>query len=365
MVKNNKKLKYFIGLNHFSKFGPVRIKKIENYFPDAETAFGASIKDFTKAGIEEKIASEFISMRKNLSPDKIIFELEKENIKTVCQEDEIYPKLLKEIFDPPPLLYYRGNLFDDHKFSLAIVGSRKSTHYGEQIIEKIIPGLIQNNFTINSGLALGIDSLAHKTTLKSQGKTIAVLGTGIDNKSIYPSYNKKLALEIIENDGALVSEFPPGTPPLRHHFPQRNRIVSGMSNGILVIEAAQKSGALITARLGLEHNREVMAVPGNIFSSASTGPNLLIKEGAKSITSTNDILECFGFDTIKEEKKSLNINLSQNEKLVFDGLGHEPIHIDILIKKTLLNPQTVSSALTSLEIKGLVKNIGYMKYVLN
>lgn len=365
MLKTDENLKYFISLNYFSKFGPARINRLEKYFSDAKSAFLSDLNQLVKAGIEGKIAEEFISERKKIVPDSIIEKLNNAGIKTVCLGDEIYPKMLCEIFDAPVLLYYRGTLKDSNKHSLAIVGSRKSTHYGKQAIEKIVPELISNNFTINSGLALGIDSLAHSEALKSTGRTVAVLGSGIDDKSIYPACNKNLALKIVENGGALISEFPPGTPPLRHHFPLRNRIVSGMSRGILVVEAATKSGALITARLGLEHNREVMAIPGNIFSPVSAGPNYLIKEGAKAINNASDIFECLNIDINSKENKKITQLLSEEEALIFKYLSHEPVHIDIITMQTKMPSSKISSVLTIMEIKGLVKNIGSMKYIAN
>jgi len=365
MLKKGENLKYFIALSYFSKFGPIRTKRLEKYFTDAKTAFLSNSDNLIKAGIEQKIAEEFILKRKIIDPDKIIEEISKEGINTIFLEDELYPPLLREIFDPPPLLYYRGSLKNIKKHSLAIVGSRKSTHYSKQVIEKIIPDLIVNDLAINSGLALGVDSIAHTEVLKSKGTTFAVLGSGIDNKSIYPAYNKKLALTIIESEGALLSEFPPGTPPLRHHFPLRNRIVSGMSNGVLVVEAAIKSGALITAKLGLEHNREVMAVPGNIFSIASAGPNQLIKEGAKLINEAKDVLDCLGIENKPQKDQKKILNLNEEETLILKHLNHEPVHIDYITMQTKMPSSKISGILTMMEIKGLVKNVGSMKYISN
>ena len=274
-------LKYWIRLNHFSKFGPARFKKIIKYFSyknnNLKDGFNASINELISAGIEKNIAEEFVSARIKINPDQIIESLNKENIKITTINNKSYPKLLKEIYNPPQLLYYKGRLDLNNEFTLAVVGTRKYTGYGRQVTERIVKDLAQNKLTIVSGLALGIDTLAHLATLDMSGKTIAVLGSGLDKQSIYPSSNRYLADKIINCNGCVISEFPPGTQPLRHHFPQRNRVISGLSLGTLVIEAGEKSGALITAMHSLEQNREVFAVLGNIFLLTSVGTIKLIK----------------------------------------------------------------------------------------
>jgi len=362
-------LKYWIGLNHFPKFGPVRYKKIIKYFSNENSnlknAFNASTREFAKAGIEENIATEFISARVKINPEQIIENLNRENIKVATINSEFYPKLLQEIYNPPPLLYYKGDINLDNEFTLAVVGTRKCTSYGRQVTEKIVRDLTQNKLTIVSGLALGIDTLAHLTTLDMAGKTVAVLGSGLDKQSIYPSSNRYLADKIIANNGCVISEFPPGTQPLRYNFPQRNRIISGLSLGTLVIEAGEKSGALITAMHSLEQNREVFAVPGNIFSPVSEGPNKLIKIGAKSVTTAKDIIETLDLAQITayiDNKKIMPE--SEEEKKIITWLTHEPIHIDEIVRLTKLDTSAINSTLTIMEMKGMVKNLGGMQYVL-
>ena len=358
---------YLIALCYFKKFGPVSLKKIKNYFPSWQAAFGAPVEEIIRAGIEEKIAAEFVQARQNIIPEKIKAELAQDLIKTISIEEEGYPELLKEIFYPPFLLFYKGDLkINGHK-TLAVVGARKCTHYGQQAIEKLIPEIVKNKIIIVSGLAIGIDSLAQMETVKTGGQTIAVLGTGIDKNSIYPAQNFQLAEEIIASGGAIVSEFVPGTPPLKQNFPQRNRIIAGLARATLVIEANQKSGSLITARFALEEGREVLAVPGNIFSPASEGPNNLIKSGAKPIFTADDILESFGVFVEKNEEKT-GKDLSQfniDERKILERLSCEPMMLDELAQLTKLDMKIINSTLTILEIKKAVKNTGGGGYIIN
>jgi DNA processing protein len=310
------------------------------------------------------VACEFASARIKIDPDRAWEKLEKENIKIITINDALYPKLLKEIHNPPPLLYYQGKLEKD-EYTLAVVGSRKHTSYGQRLTADMVKKLAGNNLTIVSGLALGIDSLAHSATLEAGGRTIAVLGTGLDKQSIYPSANKYLAEKIVAEDGCLFSEFPLGTPPLKHHFPQRNRIISGLSLGTLVIEAGEKSGALITAFIALDQNREVFAIPGSIYSPASEGPNKLIKLGAKAVNSAEDIIESLNLSQATEHIKAKEIvGETAEEKTIIPFLDHEPKHIDELIRLTKLDTSTINSTLTIMEMKGMIKNLGGMQYVL-
>ncbi len=357
--------KYLLALNHFTKFGPVRLQKLKNFFSSWQRAWLASRQDLLQSGIEEKIIDEFISFRSGINPDNIVEKLNKEKINILILENKNYPPLLKEIYNPPPLLYYRGTI-NNQQENIAFVGSRKNTLYGKQVIEKIIPPLAQNNYCIVSGLAFGIDALAHQAALDANDRTVAVLATGLDKQSIYPSANRYLADKIIMSGGMLISEFPPGTPPLKHHFPQRNRIISGLSVAVVIIEAQQKSGALITARHALEQNREIFAVPGNILSSASDGTNNIIKQGAKPITAAEDIIETLDLAPINNY---INTNTQQTvnkeEKILLSYLSSEPIHINELIRKSRFTAAEVNAIITLMEIKGLVKNLGNMLYVLS
>jgi DNA processing protein len=358
---------YLIALSYFPKIGPVKLKKLKNHFPSWQKAFTAPATELIHAGLEEKLADEFIAARTKIYPEAIIESLAAENIKTISIEEDDYPELLKQIFYPPFLLYYKGNFSLHGQKTLAVVGARKCTYYGQQIIEKIIPPLVKNGLTIISGLAVGIDSLAQIETLKAGGRTIAVIGSGLDKKSIYPIQNLLLAKQIVKAGGAVVSEFPPGTQPLPQNFPQRNRIIAGLSQGTLVVEANQKSGSLITARYALDEGREVYAVPGNIFSPASDGPNSLIKSGAKPVFSADDILESYGvFNEIKDKKIAKDFSqFSQTEQTILKKISCDPTPVDEIARLTKLDMKIINSTLSVLEIKKAIKNIGGGSYIIN
>lgn len=358
-------LKYWVALSSFAKFGPIRFKKLRKHFPDMENAFNASAKELESAGIEKSIAEEFTIARTDINPDKLLSGLAAENIQVITANDKTYPKLLAQIYDPPQLFYLKGRLMPEDEFALAVVGARKYTGYGKQVAENIVKDLARNKLTIVSGLALGIDALAHYSALEAGGRTIAVLGSGLDKQSIYPSDNRYIADKIIAGGGAIISEYPIGTPPLRHNFPQRNRIVSGMSLGTLVIEAGEKSGALITARHALEQNREVFAVPGNIFSPVSIGPNNLIKLGAKAVTEAKEIMETLDLMQAASyiENKKI-IPETKEENVVLSCLSREPLHINEIIRLAKLDINIINSTLIMMEMKGMVRNLGNMQYVL-
>ena len=286
----NPQAKYFNAFNLIGNIGPIAFKKILNYFGSLDIAWKSGINEFKQAGLNQSIVEQIIKQRPKINPDYEMEKLEKEKIGLITIQDESYPKLLKEIYAPPAILYIRGSFKPNDNFSLGVVGTRKLSNYGKQITPIITSKLSKAGITIVSGLAKGIDTIAHQTAIENNGRTIAVLGSGIDSKSVYPAINKYLAEKIVEN-GAVISEFPINTKPLAQNFPQRNRIVSGLSLGILVIEAPEKSGAMITARNALEQNRDVFAIPGDILSNNSLGPNNLIKMGAKLVNQVSDILE--------------------------------------------------------------------------
>lgn len=278
-------------------------------------------------------------------------------------DDDYYPDNLKEIHTSPIVLYCSGDISLLKEAQISIVGSRDNTMYGDNCTKKLVSELVSNGFTITSGLAYGIDTLAHKYTLENNGKTIAVLGTGID--VIYPATNKKLANQIVAS-GLIISEFAFGTTPQRYNFPQRNRIISGLSSGVLIIEATEKSGSLITAKYALEQNKEVFAVPGSIFSKASIGCNNLIKQGAKAVTSIEDILNELNINPQKSKEtiKSNNItNLSKNEIIILNSISMELTTIDQIINSTSFEFQQVNEILFDLEMESLIKSVpgGYVR----
>jgi len=280
-----------------------------------------------------------------------------EEIKTISIEDKNYPKALKEIKDPPGVLYYRGEILPEEN-CFAIVGTRRFSPYGKQVALEIAGDSAEAGLTIVSGLAPGIDSFAHQAVIERGKRTIAVLGTGLDEKSIYPQSNLKLAEKILETGGCLISEYPPGTPGSNFTFPQRNRIISGLSLGVLIVEAKQKSGALITANWAKKQGRKVFAVPGPIHSLNSKGCHYLIKNGAKLVESANDILKELNLGCLKLHFKQGVVGETGEENLILEALKEEALDIDKIIEKTKLSAAEVASTLAILEIKGKVRNLG-------
>jgi DNA processing protein len=357
-------VKYFNAFNLIDGIGPIAFKKLLAYFKSLKTAWSAEVSEFTQVGLGKSVIEQIRKKRPKINPDWEMGKLIKEGIDLITIQDKNYPKLLKEIYTPPALLYIRGKFKATDQFSLGIVGTRKLSLYGRQITPLITADLAQAGLTIVSGLAKGIDTLAHQTTLETNGRTIAVLGSGLDRKSIYPFINRRLAEKISQN-GAVISEFPLGTKPLPQHFPQRNRIISGLSLGVLVIEAPEKSGALITAKDALEQNRDIFAIPGPIFNQNSLGPNNLIKMGAKLVSQANDVFEELNLTSLTKPARKKRISSdNQEEALILKQLSAQPIHIDKIINQTKLSTTVVNSTLTLMEIKGKIKNLGGNNYVI-
>lgn len=358
--------KYFHAFNLFNeRIGPMRFKKLLGHFGSLEEAWkNGSQQDFVSAGLEEDLAREIAVRRPQMDLTKELTVLDKENINIITILDEDYPKLLKEIYDPPQIMYIKGKLEPADEFSVAVVGTRKLSTYGQQVATQMARELAQAGLTIVSGLALGIDTLAHLAALEQKTRTIAVLGSSIDRFSIFPAQNKSLAEKIAQN-GAVISEYPMGSAALPHHFPTRNRIVSGLSLGTLVVEAPQKSGAMITANSALSQNREVFAVPGSIFSDNSIGPNSLIKNGAKSIVSASDILEELNLQNLTSNIAVARIAPdNEQEALILKILSHEPVPVDKIVQETKMDTAVVNATLSLMEMKGKIKNLGGMQYVL-
>jgi DNA processing protein len=285
-----------------------------------------------------------------------------EEIKKIDIEDKNYPKLLKKIKDPPKVLYFLGEI-KEREDCFAIVGTRRCSAYGKQVALEMAGDLAEAGLTIVSGLAPGIDTFAHRAVVEKKKRTIAVLGTGLDEKSIYPKSNLKLAKKILEHGGCLISEYPPGTRGTKFTFPQRNRIVSGLSLGVLVVEAKEKSGALITAEYALEQKRPVFAIPGSIYSLNSRGCHRLIKKGAKLVEKAKDILEGLGIE--KKIKKEKIEGRSEEENLILEILKEGALEVEKIIEKTKLPPAKVASIISILEIEGKIKNLGGNIYAIN
>lgn len=284
--------KYWIAFSAFREIGPQRFKLLLEYFGSAKAAYQASSRELTNVGLRSKLVESFVSFRNKFNPDSYFIRLQRLGVGAICLEEDNYPKLLKEIADAPFVIYAKSvgsiNNFCETK-SVAVVGTRKMTDYGKSVTERFTKELVANNFVIVSGLARGVDRIAHETTINNGGKTIAVFGTGFD--SVYPPEHKTLAERIVESGGILISEFPPGARVARSNFVIRDRIISGLSLGVVVTEASERSGTMITARFAAEQGREVFAVPGPITSDTSKGTAELIKKGAKLVNKVEDILE--------------------------------------------------------------------------
>lgn len=357
--------KYWVAFSKSLKIGLETISLLLKYFGNLKAAWlEGNFTTFKKAGLKEKIAQEIVRLQREINPDQEYQKLLDHQIKVSIYNDDSYPKILKEIYSPPAILYIRGTIQKEDEFALGVVGTRRFSSYGKQVTQDIVYGLSRAGITIVSGLAVGIDTEAHKTALEAGGRTIAILGGGIDDESIFPSINKNLAQRIIQQ-GALISEYPPGTPSFKQNFPARNRIIAGLSLGVLVVEAGKTSGALITARDALEQGKDVFAVPGNIYAEQSEGPHNLIKMGAKLVTSYEDILEELNLESAKRliEARKI-IPETPEEAQILKYLSHKPVHIDFLIKKTKMDAHTVNSTLSLMEIKGKVRNLGGMNYIL-
>ena len=287
-----------------------------------------------------------------------------DEIKTITIKDKSYPKLLKEIKDAPEILYVRGKILSEDSF-FAVVGTRMASSYGKQIALEIAGELAEAGLTIVSGLAPGIDTFAHTAAVERNKRTIAVLGTGLDEKSIYPQSNLKLAQRILETGGCLISEYPPGTPGSKFTFPQRNRIISGLSIGVLIVEAKQKSGALITANWAKKQGRKIFAVPGPVHSLNSKGPHYLIKTGAKLVENANDILKELNIDLSVSDTDKPVRGENEEENLILEALKEEALYIDKIIEKTKLPASKIAGTLAILEIKGKVRNLGGNIYAIS
>lgn len=340
--------------------GNIVCKNLLDRFETPENIFQASLSDLMEVeGVREKAAKKILNREYPTDPLEELKNAEKCGARILTYSDPTYPPALKEIHDPPLILYIKGKDIPRNITLIAVVGSRNPTHYGLKSAEKIGQGLARRGLGVVSGMARGIDSAAHWGCLTGLGFTIAVLGTGID--IIYPGSNKKLMHQIIQN-GAMISEFPLGTPPEAKNFPIRNRIISGLSRGIVVVEANIKSGSLITASLGLEQGREVFAVPGSIYSFKSRGCHFLIKQGAGLIENSDDIIDELGLnyehapktDTFKEKPVPL---MDESEKGIYDLIGDYPIHIDQITRQGNLEPGQTSSLLMRMELKGIIRQL--------
>jgi DNA processing protein len=359
MKSSANEIRALLTLNAVPGVGSYKTRALVSYFSSAAAVLRASPRELTEvSGIDVKTAANIANNDADAFVDDQLRRMATCDAKILTLWDQRYPELLREIYDPPVLLFVRGKIIAGDRDSVAIVGTRKPSHYGKLVAEKLARDLVGAGVTVVSGLANGIDTVAHATSVVSGGRTIAVLGSGVD--VIYPGKNFSLAKEITAS-GALVSEFPLGTQPDRPNFPRRNRIVCGMSLGVIVVEAGEKSGALITADMALEQNREVFAVPGNINSPQSIGPNELIKHGAKTVTCADDVfeeIECHLLHTQPQDRrKTVQTDLTSEEMSILKLLSHEPAHVDQLAINANETTARVLAILLSLELKNQIKQI--------
>jgi DNA processing protein len=356
----NDQKKYWIGFNLVRGIGSVRFQQIRTFFGDLSTAWQAPPEAFQQAGLPERARVNFLKLRQEIDLDQVLDSILEKNVTVLTLLDHDYPDLLREIDQAPPVIYLKGALTPTDAFSVAVVGTRKVSDYGQQVTRDTCTYLAARGLTIVSGLARGVDALAHQHALKAGGRTIAVLGSGVD--VIYPPEHRKLASAIVEN-GALISDYPLGTQPEGVNFPPRNRIISGLSLATVVIEAGERSGALITADFALEQGREVFAVPGNVLSPVSRGTNRLIQNGAYAMISPQDVFDVLNLDQIDAKKDARRLLPTDDiEARILQVIDYQPKHIDEICNETDLAIEKVSAALTLMELKGMLQHVGGMRY---
>ncbi|MFA5954332.1 MAG: DNA-processing protein DprA [Patescibacteria group bacterium] len=352
---------YWIALANLTD--PGQLRKLYHHFPDGASAWQAPAHELQTLGLTKVTAEQLKINQEKQPPEVYATKLEAAGIQAITITDPNYPSRLKEIYDAPVVLFYSGALPTTNELALAIVGTRRFSQYAKTVTLQLTRALARSNIVIVSGLARGIDGLVHEATLEVGGRTTAVLGSSIREADIYPGEHRNLASRIVRTGGLILSEYPPGVGPAKHHFPARNRIIAGLTKGTLVIEAPERSGALITARQALEYNREVMAVPGPIFEPNSVGGNDLIKLGARVVTSVDDILEALQLERTQPQPTRTINTLSTSEQTVLAALTKQPLHIDELCNRTALTLTELLSTMSMLEMKDFVRDIGGKNFI--
>jgi DNA processing protein len=352
---------YWVGFNMVRGIGSVRVRALIDYFGTLQRAWEAPADALREAGIPQKSLQNLITLRKEVDLLRIWQKIQDRGIQVMTWDDEMYPPRLKQIDQPPPVLYIRGEILPEDHLAIAVVGTRRVTAYGRQVAEELGACLGANGVTVVSGLARGVDAIAHDSALKAGGRTIAVLGCGVDR--IYPPEHTRLAEKIIER-GAVISDYAPGTPPDSVNFPPRNRIISGFSMAVVVVEAGETSGALITSAFAADQGRDVYAVPGNINAPQSKGTNRLIQQGAKPLLHVNEVIEDLSLESAIEKTAARKIiPASDLEAAILGVLSSEPQYIDEISVSAGLSIEKVSATLTLMELKGMVRQVGGMNYV--
>lgn len=354
-------LAYWIGFNKVRGIGPARLRALLDAFGDVERAWHAPAEALAGVGLDRRSLTNLLNARRDLDLAAELARVEASGVDALTWDDPRYPPRLLNIYDPPPVLFVRGDLRPDDDWAVAMVGTRHASTYGKEAARVLAADLVRAGVTIVSGLARGIDAQVHRAALEAGGRTLAVLGSGVD--IIYPWENAKLAEEISAH-GALISEYPLGTQPEASNFPPRNRIISGLSRGVVVVEAGERSGALITADFAADQGRDVFAVPGSIFHRASQGANRLIRDGAAPVLSANDVLEALNLTAVPQQVEAqMLFPTDATEALLLEQLAEDPAHVDEMSRAVGLPIATVTSTLALMELKGLVRQTGGMTYV--
>jgi len=351
---------YWVGFNLVKGVGAVRFRALLDSFGDLQAAWNASAQDLRAAGLSSRSIENLVKLRADVSLDKIWEDIQAQNVQILTWKDEKYPGRLSELDNAPPVLFLRGEYRAEDEWAVAVVGTRRVTAYGRQVTESIARTLASSGVTVISGLARGVDTIAHQTALDAGGRTLAVLGSGVDR--IYPPENRQLSEQVIAQ-GGIISDYAMGTPPEAHNFPPRNRIISGLSLATVVVEAGTRSGALITANFAVEQGREVFAVPGNVLAPQSKGTNRLIQQGAHPLLEPKDILEILELTLISEHREArVVLPADATEAQLFDILSHEPMHVDDIRAQAGLPIEQVTAALAMMELKGMVRQVSGMRY---
>lgn len=355
--------RYYLGFSFVDGIGPSRLDRLIAQCGSLEAAWLASSDDMRVAGLDLRTRNTFVRVRGSLDLDHKLQQIARAGVSLITRESPEYPGMLLHIPSAPPLIYVRGQIAPNDTLTVAVVGTRSPTSYGRDVAQQLVAELVAAGVTIISGLAIGIDQIAHSAALRAGGRTIGVLPCGID--MVYPDRHRKLATQICES-GALVSEFSFGTRPLPQLFPVRNRLISGLARAVLIIEARPGSGALITADYALEQGRDVLAVPGPIYSLTSEGPHRLIRNGAGLVTSARDVLEALNMEyMVTQPLERAALPEEDDERRVLALLSREPQHIDELSRTSSLAVQHIASMLTLLELKGYVRQVGAQEYVIS
>lgn len=353
---------YWVGFNLVKGIGSVRMRALLDAFDgDLQAAWNAPISHFQNLGLNSRIIENLAKIRGQVDLEQVWQRMESAGITTLTWADENYPRMLREIDQPPPIIYQKGEILPEDETAVAIVGTRRVTAYGRGVTEELAAFLARNRITVVSGLARGVDAIAHRAALRAGGRTIAVLGSGVDR--IYPPEHRQLAAEIAES-GAVVSDYAPGTAPESSNFPPRNRIISGLSLAVVIIEAGETSGALITASFAANQNRDVLSVPGNITSPNSIGTNMLIQSGARPLLKPEDVLEVLNLEQVNTRRMARRtLPADATEQQVLDVIAEGTLSVDEISFLSGLPIEIVSATLAMMELKGLVRNSGTMTFM--